>query len=268
MAPAANIDIVEASESSLNDLSHASNTAATLLGASVVSQSWGLLRSRTWQRVRAVSRESVVHARRRGEPECHFPGGYRRRQRGKWSDIPFNLTIEHGCRWNKPVQCPGDTYETESVWSGGGGGPSDLFPLPVYQQGVSAPIIGPLTVRTSPDISAVEPVTAVSVYEPELYGGWVGGRDQRGDADHVGHDRDRRPRTRVPRWPDRWAVPARRCRLSMRPMSRAMRTRPALVISAISLPGTTGMRPARVTTWEAASARSKPQNLLPFLTPF
>ena len=43
MAPDANIELVEASESSLNDLSHASNTAATLLGASVVSQSWGLL---------------------------------------------------------------------------------------------------------------------------------------------------------------------------------------------------------------------------------
>ncbi len=74
----------------------------------------------------------------------------------------------------------GDTYESESVWSGGGGGPSDLFPLPSYQQGVIASnyptqgINSPLTVRTAPDISAVaNPATGVSVYEPELYGGWV-----------------------------------------------------------------------------------------------
>jgi subtilase family serine protease len=41
MAPGANIDLVEAYTSSLNDLGQAANTAATLLGASVVSQSFG-----------------------------------------------------------------------------------------------------------------------------------------------------------------------------------------------------------------------------------
>ena len=42
IAPAANIDLVEANASDLSDLGQASNTGATLLGASVVSQSWGL----------------------------------------------------------------------------------------------------------------------------------------------------------------------------------------------------------------------------------
>ena len=40
MAPGANIDLVEASNSSLPNLPIASNSAATILGASVVSQSW------------------------------------------------------------------------------------------------------------------------------------------------------------------------------------------------------------------------------------
>ena len=68
----------------------------------------------------------------------------------------------------------GDQYSTETAWSGGGGGPSETFPLPTYQQGVVAANYGPLTVRTAPDIAAVaNPGTGVSVYEPELYGGWV-----------------------------------------------------------------------------------------------
>ena len=68
----------------------------------------------------------------------------------------------------------GDQYSSETAWSGGGGGPSNTYALPTYQQGVVAANYGPLTVRTAPDVAAVaNPNTGVSVYEPELYGGWV-----------------------------------------------------------------------------------------------
>ena len=91
------------------------------------------------------------------------------------SSSPLNVGVG-----GTSLNVQGDTRTSESVWSGGGGGPSEVFPLPSFQQGVVASNfpspgeINPLTVRTDPDISAVaNPATGVSVYEPELYGGWV-----------------------------------------------------------------------------------------------
>ena len=173
MAPAANIELVEASESSLNDLSHASYTAATMLGASVVSQSWGLLEvelgtsyeqflENTWFAPAHALSPNVTFLAATGDGSAVngpiFP-----------SISPLNVAVG-----GTSLFVNGDTYESESVWSGGGGGPSETFPLPSYQQGVTAANYGPLTVRSAPDISAVaNPETGVSVYEPELYGGWV-----------------------------------------------------------------------------------------------
>jgi protocatechuate 3,4-dioxygenase beta subunit/glutamine cyclotransferase len=179
MAPDANIDLVEASVSSLNDLAHASNTAATMLGASVVSQSWGLLEvelgtsytqflENTWYVPAVASNPNVTFLAASGDGSAVngpiFP-----------SSSPLNVSVG-----GTSLFVTGTTRTGESVWSGGGGGPSEVFPIPSYQQGVIAsnyPSPGennPLIVRTSPDVSAVaNPGTGVSVYEPELYGGWV-----------------------------------------------------------------------------------------------
>ena len=173
MAPDANIELVEASESSLGDLSHASNTAATVLGAAVVSQSWGLLEIELGSAYEQFLENTYFVPAVAANPNVTFLAAS-----GDGSAVdgpifpsvsPLNVSVG-----GTSLFVNGDTYESESGWSGGGGGPSETFPLPTYQQGVSGFDFGPLTVRTSPDISAVaNPETGVSVYEPEIYGGWV-----------------------------------------------------------------------------------------------
>ena len=104
------------------------------------------------------------------------------------------------------------TGQSETAWSGGGGGPSETFPLPSFQQGVTAFGNGPLTVRSAPDLAAdADPSTGLSVYDPVDYGGWVQAGGTRSAATPVTSGMiaicRRRSRTLggIP-----WAAPARR----------------------------------------------------------
>ena len=173
IAPAATIDLVEASESDLNDLSHASNTAATLLGASVVSQSWGLLEVELGTSYVNFLENTYFAPAIAANPNVTFLAATGDGSAANGPIFPSSSPLVVGVG-GTTLNVSGDTWESESGWSGGGGGPSMVFPLPIYQQGVTAANFGPLTVRTDPDLSAVaNPDTGVSVYEPEIYGGWV-----------------------------------------------------------------------------------------------
>ena len=148
MAPAANIELVEASQSDLNDLAHASNTAATLLGASVVSQSWGLLEvelgssyvqylENTWYVPAVASNPNVTFLAATGDGSAVngpiFP-----------SSSPLNVGVG-----GTSLFITGDTWEAESAWSGGGGGPSEVFPVTPPTSRASSPRISPLRALTA-----------------------------------------------------------------------------------------------------------------------
>ena len=156
IAPAANIELVEASESSLNDLSHASNTAAMVLNASVVSQSWGLLEYRVGSAL--TNSSSKTRISRRLSPPIPTSRSWRRRATAAqiWADLPLISPLIVGVGGTS-LFITGDTFNNETAWSGGGGGPSNVFPLPSYQQGVSAFNFGPLSVRSVP-ISPPSPI--------------------------------------------------------------------------------------------------------------
>ena len=83
MAPGANIDLVEANDSSFASLATAANTAATLLGASVVSQSFGgyLENAGNGRRKKGSSTRPTTRQPPRLQSGRHFPGVDWRRQR-------------------------------------------------------------------------------------------------------------------------------------------------------------------------------------------
>ena len=204
IAPAANIILVEGSSSSFADLGTAAKTAATLLSASVVSQSFGNILDfyGVGRRPSSFSTQLITL-----QPSPPIPKSR-------------SLAEATGDEWlaNGPsypavspltVAVGGTTLFTnnggqgDQRQSGGRSGPaaaaapSDTFGLPSYQDGVSGFDFGQLTSRTSPDISAdADPNTGVSVYDPVDYGGWtqVGGTSVSTPM-HGRHDRDRRCRS-------------------------------------------------------------------------
>ncbi len=89
MAPAANIELVYASESNLNDLSHASYTAATMLGASVVSQSWGLLEIELGSSYEQFLENDVLRPSRRERIRMSRSWRPRATAARQWSDLPL-----------------------------------------------------------------------------------------------------------------------------------------------------------------------------------
>ena len=66
-------------------------------------------------------------------------------------------------------------YQSESVWSGGGGGVSTQEPKPAYQS--SVPLLAGTANRAAPDVSFLaDPNTGVYIYD-SYNGGWfeIGG---------------------------------------------------------------------------------------------
>ena len=174
IAPKANIILVESSNNSFANTGQAANTAATLLHASVVSQSFGgflefngdgayeQFLDQTYFAPALAANPNVTFLAATGDDGENYGPIYP-------SISPLNVAVG-----GTTLNITGTTWDSESSWSLGGGGPSNTFPPPSYQQGVSAFGFGPLTSRTAPDISAdANGLTGVSVYDPVDYGGWV-----------------------------------------------------------------------------------------------
>ena len=175
MAPAANLVLMEANTSDLQDLAIAANAAATnpAIHASVVSQSFGLAELQLGSSYVQFLEDTYYAPALESNPQVTFLAATGDGSAANGPIFPSSspLTVAVG---GTTLNVTGDTWESESVWSGGGGGPSSVFPLPTYQQGLSAPGFGPLTSRSTPDIAAdANPSTGVSVYDPIGYGGWV-----------------------------------------------------------------------------------------------
>ncbi len=166
IAPGASILLAEARTDSLTDLLAAVDYAAAQPGVSVISMSWG---SSEW------SSEHTL--------DSHFntPGGHQgisfvasagdNGAPPSWPAAAPNVLSVGGTALSLSVT--GD-YQSETTWSGGGGGISRFESKPAYQSFVST---NSSTKRTNPDVSYnADPNTGVSVYD-SAGGGWyvVGG---------------------------------------------------------------------------------------------
>ena len=169
MAPAANIILVEGSNSNFGNLGRAANTAATLLGASVVSQSFGgALEAGGYGYYEQILDDTYYSPALAANPNVTFLAATG--DAGGGSPIYPSvspLTVAVG---GTNLFINGDTWAGETAWYGGGGGVSNFYSEPTWQQGVQS-----TGFRTVPDISATSSgQNYVSVYDPVDYGGWVG----------------------------------------------------------------------------------------------
>ncbi len=169
MAPAANIVLVEGYSSSLDDLMTANLTAATLLGADVISNSWGYYLEYEGDGAEETYLDNTYLAPAlAANPGVTFlassgDGG------GAYGVLYPSISPDMVGAGGTSLDATGNTWTNEYTWSGGGGGVSTNYSAPAYQQAVTGN-----SARTSPDFSSdANPYTGVSVYDPYDYGGWV-----------------------------------------------------------------------------------------------
>ena len=161
IAPAANIVLVEASSSSLNNLFSAVTAATKLSGVSVVSMSWGASEFGG-----ETADDSVFSA-----PGITFvasSGDSGSAGAPIYPSVSPNVLAVGGTTLT--VTKPGGGYVSESGWSGSCGGYSQYESKPSYQtNGLSS------NQRTTPDVSwDANPSTGVSVYDSVRYDGKSG----------------------------------------------------------------------------------------------
>ena len=166
IAPGASIILVEATTQSDADLFATVATAANLPGVSAVSMSWGdnefsgeIAQDSTF--VTPKGHQGVTFVAAAGDS-----GGFAPDAQGQPTTTPGvlypaaspNVLAVGGTT----LQLNADnTYNSETAWSGGGGGTSIYETQPSYQQGVQQ-----TGKRTIPDISFVaDPNTGVAIYD-------------------------------------------------------------------------------------------------------
>lgn len=162
IAPLANIVLVEANSTSYSDMMTALTYAATKTGASVISNSWGSVEfaaQSTYDSKCKLSKSLCVFA----TGDYGYPGSYP-------SFNPFVLAVG-GTTLNLSVAGDGSTVvDSETAWTGSGGGVSLYAAKPSYQNAVN-----PTTKRGTSDVSYnADPATGVPVYSSYPYNGQVG----------------------------------------------------------------------------------------------
>jgi len=179
MAPDAKIDLVEATSSANDSLFQAAYTAATTLGASVVSMSFGGSEGTLDQELdtsyiaKAVAlNPTVTFLASTGDHGSAYPAPPGGPGPGYPSTSP-NVVAVGGTTLNINGSSPGPyTWGSETGWSygsdvycnscAGGGGISSVFNEPSWQEGVQQ-----TGFRTVPDVSSdADPNTGVAVYDP------------------------------------------------------------------------------------------------------
>ena len=163
MAPGANILLVEANSSSLNDLLAAVNTARNTSGVSAVSMSWGT------NEFRGETGYDQYFTTPSGHTSITFTASAGDNgAQALWPAISSNVLSVGGTT----LQISNSTYAGETAWSGSGGGTSRFESEPSFQNSVQS-----TGKRTSPDVSYdANPNTGFAVYD-SLASGWfqVGG---------------------------------------------------------------------------------------------
>ena len=152
--PGASIDLVEASNDTNNtDIFTAVTTAAGLPGVSVVSMSWGIDEYSGEQAVDSTfttpsGHQGVTFIAASGDPGS--PGYY--------PAYSPNVLATGGTTL---ILNANNTIQSETAWSGSGGGTSQYEPEPAYQQGFQG-----TGKRTIPDVAwDADPNTGVAIYD-------------------------------------------------------------------------------------------------------
>ena len=196
MAPEANIDLVEANNSSnnLSDLLLAAKTAATTLGASVVSMSFGEnFESAGGGAIELAADANYFAPALAANPHVTFLASSGDNGAAPGVAPAFRIAPIYPSISPLVVAVGGTTlnltannqWASETGWSynsdlfdpagAGGGGISNTYPAPTYQTNNGVNIGGGN--RTVPDVSSdADPNTGVSVYDPFDFGpstGWV-----------------------------------------------------------------------------------------------
>ncbi len=166
MAPGANIVLVEANSDSNSDLFTAVATAAALPGVSAVSMSWGIdeysgENSQDSTFVTPTGHQGVTFLAASGDN-----GGFTYDAQGNPTTIPGIL---YPAASSNVVAVGGttlqlnddDTYNSETAWSGSGGGTSLYEKEPAFQENSQQ-----TGFRTTPDVAFdADPNTGVAVYD-------------------------------------------------------------------------------------------------------
>ncbi len=157
IAPAANIVLVEAATNSFADLFQAVDVAAST-GASVVSMSWGGGESSgevTSDGHFALSNVTFTASSGDSGNGVEYPAA-----------SPFVLAVG-GTTLNLNSD---NSYQSETAWSGSGGGISAVEPRPAYQA-----VANPNSKRGVPDVAYdADPASGFSVYDSVRYQGQSG----------------------------------------------------------------------------------------------
>jgi len=162
IAPAANILLVEAKDSSLANLDTAIAYAAKQSGVSVISNSWGSAGE--------ISGETTTDSYcKLTKGLCVFASGDAGNPGGYPAYNPYVLSVG-GTTLNLATSTTGAvTVSSEASWSGSGGGVSIYETRPAYQSKL------PFAKRTIPDVSYdADPQTGFAVYDSTPYSGAAG----------------------------------------------------------------------------------------------
>ncbi len=154
IAPGASIDLVEASNDTNNaDLFKAVQTAASLPGVSVVSMSWG---TPEYSGEQAIDSTFTTPAGHQGVTFIAASGD--QGSPGYYPAYSPNVLAAGGTTL---ILSANNTIQSETAWSGSGGGTSQYEPAPAYQQGFQS-----TKQRTVPDVAwDADPNTGVAMFD-------------------------------------------------------------------------------------------------------
>jgi hypothetical protein len=154
IAPGANIDLVEATnDTDNNNLFAAVATAASLPGVSVVSMSWGLDEMSS-----ELSNDSTFTTPSGHQGVTFIAASGDSGAPGYYPAYSPNVVATGGTTL---LLNANNSIQSETAWSGSGGGTSQYEPEPAYQDGVQS-----TGMRTIPDVAwDADPNTGVAVYD-------------------------------------------------------------------------------------------------------
>jgi hypothetical protein len=162
MAPGANIDLIEANNSSLGSLLSAVNYARNLANVSVVSMSWG------GSEFASETQYDSLFTTPAGHIGITFVASSGDAGAGtSWPSVSPNVLAVGGTSLFTNAS---GSYVGETAWSGSGGGVSAFEPAPSYQSSVQN-----TGQRTTPDVAYnADPNSGFAVYDSVPYAGQNG----------------------------------------------------------------------------------------------
>jgi hypothetical protein len=166
VAPKATILLVEANSASITDLLAAVDYASKYTGVAAVSMSWG-----AGEFLGETSYDSHFTTPAGHTGVTFFASSGDSGAPAGWPSISDHVVSTGGTTLN--VDSSGN-YQSESGWSGSGGGPSAYYSAPSYQNNLKVYGVNVNGMRAAPDVAYdSDPKTGVAVLASYGYGGWV-----------------------------------------------------------------------------------------------